>query len=522
MKTTLLLMALVLLAILAVIAVPFAARAADKALETAAGVAKSFGFPIDATVRADYAQSLEELSERMDKLNQDAKNIRARAEAENNRDLTDEERRDLDAIMAAFTAADEDYERIDQMAQMEQRAGTRRRTDPAGGDDGPSRASRDRQAAERNDDQDAQPRAQRRASLPAQAKDHRETGKHGFNHAGEFYKAVLQGSAKGGKVDPRLLVNAPSTYGNEGTGADGGFAVPPDFRTEIIRKVMGEESLLSRTDQQTSSSNSITFPTDETTPWQASGGVQAYWESEGGQKTQSKPSLKETTVKANKVIALVPMTDELLEDAPAMARYVSSKAPEKIEWKVTDAIVNGTGVGQPLGILNSAGTIVVPEVSGQAADTVRFENIVDMYSRLYSRSRTRAVWLMNPDAEAKLPYMQFVNQGSGNAVPVYLPPGGLSSSPYSTLFGRPIITSEAMPALGDQGDIVLADMSQYLTLVKAGGIKQDVSIHLFFDYDITAFRFVMRVGGQPWWNTAIERPNGGTTRGFFVALGARS
>jgi hypothetical protein len=52
----------------------------------------------------------------------------------------------------------------------------------------------------------------------------------------------------------------------------------------------------------TTSSNAITVPTDETTPWQSTGGVQAYWESEGGQKTQSKPQLREVTVKANKII----------------------------------------------------------------------------------------------------------------------------------------------------------------------------------------------------------------------------
>ncbi|MNC98378.1 hypothetical protein D3C83_163170 [compost metagenome] len=65
-------------------------------------------------------------------------------------------------------------------------------------------------------------------------------------------------------------------------------------------------------------------------------------------------------------------------------------------------------------------------------------------------------------------------------------------------------------------------MSQYLSVTKGSGIRQDVSIHLFFDYDITAFRFVMRVGGQPWWDAAITRTGGQASRGFFISLGARS
>jgi HK97 family phage major capsid protein len=64
------------------------------------------------------------------------------------------------------------------------------------------------------------------------------------------------------------------------------------------------------------------------------------------------------------------------------------------------------------------------------------------------------------------------------------------------------------------------DLSQYMSVVKAGGIRQDVSIHLFFDYDITAFRFVLRVGGQPWWNAPITRQNG-LSRSPFVTLAAR-
>ncbi|RYE41608.1 MAG: phage major capsid protein [Hyphomicrobiales bacterium] len=347
-------------------------------------------------------------------------------------------------------------------------------------------------------------------------------GHGGFQSTGEFLNAVILSSAKGAQADPRLMFDAaPTTFGTEGVGADGGFAVPPDFRSAIMQKVMGEDSLLSFTDQQTASGNSITFPADETTPWQSSGGIQAYWEVEGGQKTQSKPALTEKTVKLNKVIALVPLTDELLEDAPAMAGYVNKKAPEKINFKVNDAIINGTGVGMPLGILKSPGTVVVAKESAQAADTVVAANIMKLWSALTPSARRNARWLMNADVESQLMGLQF--PGTGTAVPVFMPPGGLADSPYGRLLGRPIVYSEAMPALGDEGDIVFGDLSNYLTAVKSGGVRSDVSIHLWFDYDITAFRFVLRIGGQPWWNSAITPYQAGaSTRGFFATLAARA
>jgi HK97 family phage major capsid protein len=297
--------------------------------------------------------------------------------------------------------------------------------------------------------------------------------------------------------------------------------VPPDFRREIAEKVLGEQSLISRTDQQTTSSNSIIFPVDETTPWQTSGGLQAYWEVEAGQKTQSKPLLGQNTVRLNKLIALVPVTDELLEDAPALDGYLRRKVPDKMLAKLNTAIIAGTGVGQPKGILNSGSLISVAKETSQVADTVVFANIIKMTSRLYGPSYNNAVWLINQNVLPQLMTMKF-DAAATSPVPVWLPGNSIAGAPYSQLMGRPVIPVQAMPTLGDLGDIVLADLTQYLTVTKGQQIRTDVSIHLFFDYDVTAFRFVMRVGGQPWWDSVIAPQNGVDTLGFFVALAERS
>lgn len=460
---------------------------------------------------ADGVQ-MEQLQHRLSELDSQAKNIIAFAESEK-RTLNGDEVKELDKIYAAFEEVDAEIKVRERAANMSARAagGGGRQTNPdltptqvaaaAAGDDTPAATQQS-------------PALARRVAASARATD---TGKWGFRSPGEFIVAVFRASARGASPDPRLIANAPTTFGQEGVGADGGFAVPPDFRATIIKKVAGEESLLSMTDQQTSSSNNVTFPIDETAPWETSTGVRVFWESEGGQKTQSKPNLGESTIKANKLIALVPMTDELLDDAPAMTSWLNSKVPEHIDYAVNSAIVRGSGVGQPLGILNSAGLLTVAAESGQAADTIRFENITNMYTRMPASSKRRAVWLINEDIEGQLLKMQF--PGTGTAVPAYLPPGGLSAAPYGTLMGRPVIPMESMSALGDPGDIVFADMSKYMTLVK-GGLKQDISIHLWFDYDITAFRFVLRIGGKPWFNSVITRANG-LSRSFFVTLGAR-
>lgn len=457
-------------------------------------------------------RAIEALENKLLGLSEQADAIRARADAEA-RQFTDDERKELQKINAAFEDLEQELGLRRAIADKASRVGA---VAPAAVAAAAAGAAPLRPGAGAGEGAGNGARAVRVDPVQPQARH----GDWGWASFGQFARAVMA-HAVNGQVDPRLVQAAATTYSSEGIGVDGGFAVPPDFRSEIMRKVFGEESLLQRTDQQTTSSNSFTVPLDETTPWQTTGGVQAYWEGEAGSITQSKVALQGTTTKLNKLTALVPVTEELLEDATSLGNYLRAKAPEKMDFRIADAIVNGTGIGLPLGILNSAATIEVAPESGQVADSVIFENIVKMWTRLYAPCKPRSVWLVNGDVEQQLISMRFPGN-NGTVMPVYLPPGGLSGAPYGTLMGRPVIPHEAVPGLGDKGDLILADLTKYLTVTKTGGVRQDVSIHLFFDQDITTFRFILRIGGQPWWKAPITRKAANAlSRSCFVTLGAR-
>jgi HK97 family phage major capsid protein len=362
-------------------------------------------------------------------------------------------------------------------------------------------------------------------SIPAQPKDAKDAATFGFESFGAFALSVHAAAADDGKAGDAArerLSNAVSTYGNESTGADGGFIVPPDFRNQIWTKVLGEESLVSRTEQLVTSGNGITIPADETAPWDTSTGIQAYWESEGGAKTPSKPAFEPKTARLNKLICFVPVTDELLEDAPALESWLRIKAPQKMTSKLNTALIRGNGVGMPLGVLEAPSLVTISKETSQNVDTVVGANISKMWGRMYAPSRRNAVWLVNQDVESQLDFLSFPDAGSGFPVPLYVPQGGLSASPFSTLKGRPVIPVEAMSTIGDLGDIMLVDWSQYMTVTKGRDIKTDVSIHMYFDQDITAFRFVLRITGQPLWKSAITPQFGNLTRSWAVALEARA
>lgn len=456
------------------------------------------------------ALSIEELQARLLDLNEEAEALQAAADAEQ-RELTDDDQATLARVFADFEKAEKDLDRRERIAAQTQRLGRSlgRRTDANDPNDG---------IIDPNDLGQDPPDQGNRRRAPAQPRNRREEGRWGWPSFGHFAAAVRAASRNGGAVDPRLVQNAPTTFGTEGVGEDGGFAVPPDFREAISQAVMGEESLISRTDLLQSSSNTWTAPKDETTPWQGTGGVQAFWENEAAQFQQSKLALEQLSIRLNKLTALVPVSSELLEDAPGLDSYLRRKAPEKMDFRVTDALISGSGAGQPLGILNSPSLVTVAKEGAQLADTVVFENINNMYSRMLARWRTSAVWLINQDIEPQLTGLNF----PGDSRPVFMPPGGLSQSPFGTILGRPIVPTEACSTLGDAGDIIFASMGQYLAIQKVGGIRAETSIHLWFDFDLMAFRFILRLAGQPWWSKAVARFKGGNTLSAFVTLAERA
>jgi len=476
------------------------------------------------------AVTVESLEDRLIELNQMMETLSAKAESEGGRMFTEDEQRIYAQYESEFETVDSQIEQKKRSAARAQRLaqGSGRATGATGVNDDEDNEG----AAQNNGGANGGAQGARQTRAAQSSQNRRELGrtrplveddrKGGFRHMGEFAQTVKRSMAQGANVDPRLVVlNATfsGTTGSTGSGGDGGFAVPPDFRTTIMEKVAAEASLIARTDQLVSSSNTITIPKDETTPWQSSGGIQAYWEGEAEQHTKSKPALESTSIKLNKLTAMVNVTDELLEDAPALGAYIRRKAPIKIDFKITDAIIRGTGAGMPTGVLNAACKVKVAKESAQVTQTLLFANIVKMWSRLYSGCRGTAVWLINQDIEPQLFGLQF--PGSGTAVPVYLPPGGLSSSPYGLLMGRPVLPFESCSPLGTEGDIILTDLQAYMTAQKVTGLRSETSMHLYFDYDITAFKFILRVAGQPWWNKAVDPAQGSNTRSCIITLADR-
>jgi HK97 family phage major capsid protein len=344
-----------------------------------------------------------------------------------------------------------------------------------------------------------------------------------WENAGEFLGAVAKAAGADRQIDNRLLDIKNQSGLNEGVGSEGGFLVETDHSSELLKRTYELGALASRIRKVgiSANANGLTINgVNENSRATGSrwGGVQGYWLHEAGTKTPSMPSFKQIELKLKKLIGLCYATDELLQDSNALGQIINQAFSEEFAWLIDNAILRGTGVGQPQGILNSPSLVTVPAEPGQAAGTIVFENIVKMYSRMWARSRPNSVWFINQDAEPELHTMGMVVGVGG--VPVYMPAGGVSGSPYATLYGRPVIPIEQCSTVGTVGDIVLADLSQYLGIDK-GGMQAASSIHVRFVNDEQCFRFVYRMDGQSMWNAALTPANGTNTLAPWVALATR-
>jgi HK97 family phage major capsid protein len=337
----------------------------------------------------------------------------------------------------------------------------------------------------------------------------------GFAHLADFAHAVRVANPAAGqafRVDDRLA--APGNVHMEQGDSTGSYLVPAEFRQQIVNLVFndGNDPIMDLINPDPTASNRVVGLGDETTPW-GNSGIVAAWRSEGEQMLPSRMALTPRETKLNELYAFVLATEELLEDAPRVATLLTNHAAAAIRWKAADAFMYGDGIEKPLGWMQSPATIAVAKQPGQEAASIMPMNIARMWARMIMPSQ--ASWLVNSDV---MPTLMAMNDAGGR--PLWF--GNYQEAPGGTLLGRPVIFNEHSRSVGQYGDLQFINPNGYEAFRKQNGVSFADSIHLYFDYNIRAFRWVFRIGGQPVLSKPVAPANGGNTKSHFVALAERA
>jgi HK97 family phage major capsid protein len=364
-------------------------------------------------------------------------------------------------------------------------------------------------------------------------------GKAPFATLGEQLSAVRLSaladiSGYSSRRDPRLdeiQRRAFSAAGNnEAVAADGGFLVQPEFARKLVKRMYRTGEVFSRCTQfpiTAPNSNGVRFPQfDETSRANGSrlGGVFTYWENEADALTGTKPKSMVNELTARKLTALLYLTGELAEDtsADALDSWVSYAASQELLFALENSIVTGDGQSKPQGVLNSPALVTVAKESAQSAATVVSANIQKMLSAFWAASMrsSGAVWLYNQALLPQLSTMTTIAGTAGSESRMWH--WAESSDDYNMICGIPALPSEYCSAPGTVGDLILADFSRYALAIREM-IRNEVSIHVRFLTDESAYKFLIRVNGETIDKTPVTPLNGsGSTKTSpFVTLAAR-
>lgn len=286
----------------------------------------------------------------------------------------------------------------------------------------------------------------------------------------------------------------------ENVGATGGFLVPAEFQARLLT-VMAEQTIVRpraqiiRMNRRTVSIPALSQSEVVAGGFNWFGGIKTYYAPEGGQKGESQPSFRQITLTAHKMVGYVATSDELIDDsAISLQDFLMGELgfPGAMAKRADFDYLQGTGAGQPQGIINADATIVHPRA---AANAIGYEDLTGMLAK--AMTNTQLVWVISKSAQAQLLNMQ---GPSGN--PLYLWANAVSGAP-NTLLGYPVIFTDSLPALGTQGDVLLAAFSYYL-IGDRQATTMDMSMHELFRTDQTSWRAFMRHDGQPWLDAPIS------------------
>lgn len=331
------------------------------------------------------------------------------------------------------------------------------------------------------------------------------------------------------RVDPRLkyfkddreegMGERETKVMTEGVGASGGFLVPVEFMAQVQAIAASQGLIRPGATVIRMRRRQIQMPVLDQTGTTAGvphwfGGMQFYWAEEATEKTHTEAEWRDVTLTAHKLIGYTTASDELVDDAAvSLADFISGPLgfAGGVNWMEDFSFLQGSGAGQPLGIINSGATITVNRTA--TLPPIGYGDLCDMVENFLPSGRGQ--WLITQSALSDLLQL---SGPTGN--PSYVWGNAVNGAPAS-LLGYPVRFVEKLPRIGTTGDVLLIDPMYYLIGDRQATTIESTQYDLW-RFDKTSWRVVHRVDGQPWLSAPLTYQDGTTQVSPFVMLGAKS
>jgi HK97 family phage major capsid protein len=303
--------------------------------------------------------------------------------------------------------------------------------------------------------------------------------------------------------------------------SEGGFLLPETLSSQLMQMSLETAVVRPRAVVVPMTTQTLAFPAVDVNTHVGSvfGGITTQWAAEGETLTPSSAKFGRILLQAAKLAAFAGVPNEFVADAlPAFVEFITTAYPQAITHAEDSAFLTGDGIGKPLGVLKASSRATVAKETGQAKNTIVWENLVGMYARMFPSSLGRAVWIASIDTFREL-FTMGMTVGTGGG-PVMFGYGGGTASPTLSILGRPVIFTEKTPTIGNESDISFVDLGYYI-IGDRKMLMAESSAHFSFDTDETVWRFIQRVDGRPSLISSITPKNAGSALSAYVTLADR-
>lgn len=234
---------------------------------------------------------------------------------------------------------------------------------------------------------------------------------------------------------------------SEGVDANGGYLVPEEYDSRLI-DVLDEENIMRKVGTRITTSGEHKINIAATKP-------AAAWIEEGGALTFGDATFDQIIMDAHKLHVAIKVTEELLYDAAfPLENYIIKQFGKALANAEEEAFLNGTGVGQPLGLLAETGGAEVG-VTAASATAITADEVINLVYSLKRPYRKNAKFMMNDQTIAILRKLKDGNQA-------FLWQPSMQAGEPDRLFGYEVLTSPNFPTVAaGKPAIAFGDFSYY-------------------------------------------------------------
>ena len=295
-----------------------------------------------------------------------------------------------------------------------------------------------------------------------------------------------------------------------GSNADGGFAVP----TEIVKDIERLELKLSPVRRLV---KVMQAGTSDFHHLVSIGGTESGWSSETGTRSATgSPQLRDVAPTHGELYAYPVVSNWALDDVFFdLAGFLADEVAQQFAFQEGDAVINGSGVNRPTGMLNTDPALTADDASPErdqdtyeyvvsdtdvdaspAAPGVRADSLIDLVYTLNSAYRTGATWVMN---SATAGAVRKLKDQNGR----YLWGDSLVTGQPPSLLGYPVETWEQMPDVAAGAfPVAFGNFQRGYLLMERLGLR--ITRDEVTTPGLTKFYFRRREGGRPLNNDAIK------------------